>query len=334
MKKLFPSFFLIFLGIISSFYLLSSRNNLALAELATHIVISEVQVEGANPALDFIEIYNPTDSPVSLAGHRLIKVASTGTESDIEVFTAEDIIPAHGYRLWCNNGLNALLGCDESSADSISDNNSIAIRNGDLITGTLIDAVTFGSPIGALGEGTSLTAPSALTSVERKANSLSTSETMASTGIDELMGNGEDSNDNATDFVARSNPQAQSNDLGIEPAITPTATEEPTASPSPTEEITPTPTLSPTATPTLSPSPTQEPTPTPTNEPTPTATPTDSPTPTISVSPTPTVTPSVFPTPTPKVIFEGRKLTCSLNYKAVRFFGKTIYLPHITCVRS
>lgn len=76
--------------------------------------------------------------------------------------------------------------------------------------------------------------------------------------------------------------------------------EEPTATPTGTEEATPTPTETPTETPTLEPSPTATDTPTPTT--TPTETPTETPTGTATEtpSPTPTETPSPTPTVTPR----------------------------------
>lgn len=314
MKKLLPSFFLILFGFIASFYLLSSRNHFALAATANHIVISEIKTAGLEPSHDFVELYNPTDTDINLGDYRLVKRTSTGTDdTSIIAFTADDIIPSHGYFLWCNTDLSLLITCDKISNQTVSNDNSIALRLGDINSGEIIDAVTIGSPLNTLGEGGSLSDPEANTSIERKANSSSTPESMSSGGIDELMGNGEDTNENSSDFILRTSSQPQSKISNIE-RLNESPTDEPTSSPNPTEEITP--------------SPTEELTPTPTDEPT------STPTPIITTTPVPTTTPSITPSPTPKVIFENRNMTCRLNYRPLRFFRKTINIPfNVSCVR-
>ena len=77
-----------------------SPDNVASAATATHIVISEIQVAGATTSDDFIEIYNPTNAPVSLNGYRIVKHTSTGaTDSAIMTFGASDTIAANAYFL-------------------------------------------------------------------------------------------------------------------------------------------------------------------------------------------------------------------------------------------
>ena len=184
---------------------------------ADHVVISEVQIAGSNADDDFIELYNPTNSAINLAGSRLVKRTSSGaTDTDIKVFGSSDSIPAHGYYLWCNTGLNSLLSCDAQSTDTLSNHNSFALRYGPRDSGTIIDAVTLGSPAHPLGEGTALSAPPAGSSVERKALSTSTAATMGVGGADEFKGNGFDSNNNSTDFILRSVSQPQNSGSPIE----------------------------------------------------------------------------------------------------------------------
>lgn len=307
------------------------------AATATNIVISELQVAGANPTDDFIELYNPTSSEIDLKDYRLVKVTGSGTDDDgVVAFENGDVIPAHGYFLWCNANLATTLNCDRSTSGSIANNNSIGLRNGALNTGTLVDSVTFGTVTNSLGEGLSLTAPTASTSVERKAKTSSTNVSMAVGGIDEFMGNAEDTNNNSSDFVARSLPQPQNNASPIEPigapSVTPNLSPIPTATLTPTNTPSPTLSISPTLTVTATPSPTVTATTTPSVSPTSTLTPTIT-TP-ATFTPTPTLKPSISPTPpapTPKVIFSGLRFTCAIHYRPLKFFNKIIFIPFGHC---
>lgn len=332
MKRLLP----IIIGIVVIFTLafaFNLRSENASAAQASHLVISEVQVAGVAPTDDFVEIYNPTASEVDLADYRVIKVTADGTQdTNIVAFEEGDSIPAHGYFLWCNTGISVALACDKFTTGTVANNNSVGLRNGAINTGVLVDSVTFGTVTNPLGEGSSLTAPTASTSVERKANSASTALSMAIGGIDELMGNGEDTDNNSLDFVIRSLPQPQNLASAVEPISgSPTPTTQPSITPTPTT----TPTNSPT--PSASPTPTNIPTATPTNSPSPTSMPTATPTvnPTNTPMPTPTVT--ITPTPTPtsgKVIVQGPIFTCTINYRTWRIFHKTVLVPYLTCVKT
>lgn len=51
--------------------------------LADHVVISEVQVGGSTANDEFVELYNPTSSPITMSGWRLTKKASTGTKYNL-----------------------------------------------------------------------------------------------------------------------------------------------------------------------------------------------------------------------------------------------------------
>jgi hypothetical protein len=355
MKRALPAIFGLSLVLLIAFVFLI-RNHLAPAQaaIANHVVISEVQIAGANAGEDFIELYNPTNSPVSLDGLRLAKRTSGTTSATIVTFTEADVIPANGYYLWCNTTLDASLNCDDETAQTITNDNSIAILSGPLATGSVVDAVTFGTHTAPYGEGASLVAPVASSSVERKANSTSTTTSMT-TGADALAGNGEDTNNNSADFVTRAVSQPQNSistaEIPTSPTPTMTLTPTPTSTPSvtPTASPTMTPTTTPSLTPTLTPSPTLTPTPTviasPTPSPslTPTATPTVTPTsipsvtPTTTLTPTMTPSPSITPTPTtpsPRIIARGPIFTCTLNYKPWKLFNKTYFFPQIQCARS
>jgi hypothetical protein len=295
------SLFLNFLFFASLVLFISLGKNHLQANAATaHVVISEVQVsgDGATPANDeFVELYNPTSSTVSLANWKLTKKTPGGTESNL-ISTMSGNISSHGYFLIARSEYNGSVTPDAtySSALIASDNTVLLYDN----TATIVDKVGFGTATDK--EITTVANPAANHSVERKANSTSTLASMT-TGADQFAGNGEDTDNNATDFIIRTVSDPQNSQSAIEPvAVTPTDTPSPTQSPTPTvtptstPSLTPTPTDTPTPNPTATPIPTDTPTPTPTATPTPTIIPTDTPIPTPS--PTPTNIPSETPTPT------------------------------------
>lgn len=324
MKNKLPVFFTL-VALFFILLLISKFTSPTSAASATHIVISEIQIadSSSSNSADFIELYNPTNSDVNLGDMRLSKRTSTGVaDSNIIAFTQDHIIPARGYFLWCNNVISAALNCDASSTGTISENNSVILRMDPAETGTVIDAVTIGAPSNPIGEGTALDDPTDGSSVERKANSLSTASSMTS-GADALMGNAEDTNNNSSDFIIRPVSQPQNSTSSIEPqaGITPTVTITPTATSTPTA----TPTLTSTPTPTLTPAPiTSTPTPTVTNVPTPSVIPSMTVTPTISISATPTPT-------QPPVTWPSFQLVCAEKVKIYNILGKEYRIIYPIC---
>lgn len=299
MRRILPIVFLVLL--LCLFITLSNQTvQQVRAALASHVVISEIQIAGTATGDDFIELYNPTSSSVDLSTFRLVKRTSSGTTDDsIVAFQNNTSIAPHGFFLWCNSGIAATLNCDSSTSATLANNNSFGLRDGALNTGTLIDAVTIGTVTNLLGEGTPIaTAPTANQSVERKPGDSNP------TG-----GNGEDTDNNAGDFALRTTSQPQNTSSPTEdPAaptgsVTPTPTMTPTGTPTPTDTPTNTPTTTTTPTGTVSTTPTNTPTstPTPTNTGTPTSTPTITSTPTATPTPTETVTSTPTNTPTPTV---------------------------------
>ncbi|MBI3443367.1 lamin tail domain-containing protein [Candidatus Woesebacteria bacterium] len=309
---------------------------------ASHIVISEVQIsgDGANPSDDeFVELYNPTDSDVVMSGWKLTRKNSSGTSANL-VSNLNGTIPAHRYFLIVDgNGYNGSVTVDttySAPSNALTNNYTVLLFDD---TSTLVDKVGFGTATDPENTVFS-TNPSANSSIERKANSSSDESSMVS-GIDQFAGNGEDTNNNANDFVLRTTPDPQNSSSSPEPEIVPTPTPTPTEEPTPTEippTLTPSPTLTPT--PTETPTPTQTPTPTlePTSTPTPTNQPTQTPTPTVTPTITPTSTPSPTPTsspkPTPHIIFESPRWMCFLTQRQITFFGVTFTFPRIVCERK
>jgi predicted extracellular nuclease len=178
-----------------------------------HVVISEVQITGGpgNTTNDFIELWNPGDQPVSIAGWKLKKKTQVGTESSINTFDEGSVIPAHGFFLWANSadGFASSISANESTSASISNNNSIALLNAD---GNLVDSLGWGEDlVDSFSEGAFLSQVlESNQSYERKAW---TGECVSAFGNGGNLGNGCDTESNATDFEVRlvSNPQNSSN---------------------------------------------------------------------------------------------------------------------------
>ncbi len=187
-------------------------------DIASYAVISEVQIDGGIGQTnnnDFIELYNPTNSPYNLNGHRLVKRTASATPSDILIieWTTDTFITAHSFYLWASSAnptYPSSIGADISSSDTLARNNSVALRIGPSTSGTIIDALSWSSVSGSLVEGTRFSPdPGPNQSMERKALSTSNSGSMAIGGSDEFKGNGYDTNNNSLDFDLRTIAQPQ-----------------------------------------------------------------------------------------------------------------------------
>ncbi|HEX2194158.1 MAG TPA: lamin tail domain-containing protein [Candidatus Limnocylindria bacterium] len=270
---------------------------LAAAEPVGHLVVSEVQTGGASASDEFIEIYNPSTSALSLEGLEAIYVSASGaTISRKAAWPAgAPVVPPGGHVLIANEAGAHAAAADVAYANGLAaTGGSVAIRIQG--AGTALDALGWGNAANAWMEGAPAAAVAAGHSLERLPGGAAAS--------------GQDTNDNATDFVDRSLPDPQN---AAAPAIPVEPTPQPSSSgdASPTAIETSAPTASgsgqsasPTASPTIPTSPTPTPirTPTPTAQPTPTLTPAASPTPTATAS-------TATPTPVAAIsIAEARAL--------------------------
>ncbi len=187
-----------------------------------HLVISEIQIGTSSSTNDdFIELYNPIGSPVNLKDFRLVKRTAGGTSDTlIKAWTTDTFINANSYYLWANSGYGG-ISADTTTTLSIAENNGVALKDG---AGTIIDSVGLGTATNAFVETKTVTPnPPDDTSVERKANSSSTSVTMAVGGADATKGNAYDTENNSNDFIARAIPQPQNSSSPAEDIIAPSA---------------------------------------------------------------------------------------------------------------
>ncbi|MCZ7557994.1 MAG: phospholipase D-like domain-containing protein [Bacteroidia bacterium] len=193
---------------LSAAALLLLLSPLALSQTASNVVISEFATRGGsigNQAGEFIELYNPTGSPISMAGWRLEYQSASGSSySVMATVPPGTVIRARSFFLcasptWAGTPVADLAW----SGSGMADNGNIRLVNAG---GQVMDRVGYGSGNNPEGQA----APNHGTdpndhSLERKANATSTAASLAAGGSDARAGNGWDSNNNAADFVLQSN---------------------------------------------------------------------------------------------------------------------------------
>lgn len=322
MKKLpLSSLFFFALSLLLTLVITTRSNDVFAA--VNHVVISEIQVGGGVSNDEFVELYNPTENPISLTNWRLQRKSETGSTTQNLVASMSGTISPHAFFLVGHPSYDGVVEPDEvySASSSAITINSLVTLYSDAGT-TVVDKVGLGTALN--GEGTPITNPLDNGSVERKASSISDLTSMLTT--EATAGNAEDTDNNSSDFVVRTVSDPQNSQSAAETPIaqTPTPTVTPSGSPTVTLTLTPTGSVTLTISPTLTitqtvtttatPSPTEthgiSVTPTiietPSVSPSPTATPspTETLTPTVTLIPTTTASPtqSVTPTGTPTVI--------------------------------
>jgi phosphatidylserine/phosphatidylglycerophosphate/cardiolipin synthase-like enzyme len=193
------------------------------AQNANHVVISEIYGGGGNNGSiwknDFIELYNPTGSAISLQGWSVRYASATGTSWQQTVLSG--VIQPRGFFLIQEAKGNG--GVQNLPTPDVVGTIAMAATGGKvaLVTDTLsfvnptdanvVDFVGYGTNASKFEGSGPAPAPGNTTSIERKAFATSTNATLGSSGTEEKAGNGWDSDDNANDLVAQSlasiNPQ-------------------------------------------------------------------------------------------------------------------------------
>ena len=83
--------------------LLGHISHRAIAQIANHVVISEVYGGGGNSGAswknDFVELYNPTSSAIDLTGWSVQYSSATGSTWGTNPTALSGSIPAHGFYL-------------------------------------------------------------------------------------------------------------------------------------------------------------------------------------------------------------------------------------------
>ena len=161
-----------------------------------HLVISQIQTRGSNGAKDeFIELYNPTGSPITLDSTWKLESRGTGEAAYTPRWAGASLtIVSHGYVLIAGSGYNGATTADATVNLAIADAGGVRLMHG----AAVVDAVCYGasSDTSKLQDGTFTTEwdPAIYTntadadiSIQRKPGGAS--------------GNGSDSGDNSADFL-------------------------------------------------------------------------------------------------------------------------------------
>lgn len=200
------------------------------------IVISEFRTRGPNGANDeFVELYNRSDSPISISGWKLRGSNNTGSISTRLTINEGTTIPGHGHFLATNSGYSGVVSGDQIYSSGITNDGGIALT---LPDDSIIDQVGL-SAGSAFQEGMHLSplASDADVSYERRPG-----------GTD---GSGQDTNNNFDDFVFITPGQPQN--LSSDPTPGPTPSPSPSPSPTPAPSPSPSPAPSPSPSPSVSP---------------------------------------------------------------------------------
>lgn len=198
--------------------------NSSRAQVANHVSISEVLVDGVNESSaanndEFVEIYNPTDSPVGVGGWTLDYRSASGTTfNNKHTIPNGTTIQPHRYYLIGGGGVATRDNSSETVILGLGNaGGGVFLRNQSAAT---VDLFGWGTAVASNAEGTPIAAAGQGTSLERKAKSSSSSVTMGTGGADEFEGNGYDSDNNSNDFVMRTTPQPQNSSSNAEPSLT------------------------------------------------------------------------------------------------------------------
>jgi uncharacterized protein YdeI (BOF family) len=220
---------------------------------ASSLVVSEVQTGGAGASDEFVEIANQGGAPVDLIGLEVVYATSSGTTVTRKATWAASTVLAPGQRSLIVNSAGALAGLGDASYTGgfAATGGALALR---VVGGSVVDAIGWGDATNAFVEGTVAMAPPPSSSLERRPGG--------------PLGNGVDTNDNASDWFVSTTPGPQG--LSAPPVPDPGATPSPAPTLTPTPEPSPTPSSSPTESPQATPSPSPSPTPEPSTTPSPT----------------------------------------------------------------
>jgi len=194
----------------------------ARGQVAQHIVISEIYGGGGNSGSlythDFIELYNPTASSVQMTDWSVQYQSGSGSGPFGAVAVFSGIVPSHGYFLIQANqgsgGTQPLPAADAVAGFSMAATSGKIALVADTLpvsgpTDTMVvDFIGYGSANLFEGGGAASGAGNTA-SLERKAAPGSDGTTMGPGGSEEFHGNGRDSDENADDFVPRSEPEPQ-----------------------------------------------------------------------------------------------------------------------------
>src|SRR5215213_6213558 len=97
-------------------------------QVATDLVISEFRFHGSAGAGDeFIEIYNPTTSPVNLNGWKLSGSNNSGSSGNRYTFTTDIFLQPGQHYLITHNNYNDAVAANATYGSGITDDGGVAL---------------------------------------------------------------------------------------------------------------------------------------------------------------------------------------------------------------
>lgn len=111
------------------------------ASATTHLLISEMRARGsAGQNDDLVELYNPTDSPITLGPAVALEFrANTAAVYSTHWSGGNQVIPAHGHFLIGGTGYNDAVAADATLLVGIGDQGSLVLKQ----NGLAIDALCY-----------------------------------------------------------------------------------------------------------------------------------------------------------------------------------------------
>ncbi len=215
-------------------FLFSLGHALLYGQSSTHVVMSEVYGGGGNSGStythDFVELYNPTGSPIVMTDWSLQYQSATSTTAfSLKAVFSGTIQPKRYFLIRLAQGTTGgttplptsdaspsnALALGQSAGKVVLVSDTVAITNP--ADPMVVDFVGYGTNANKFEGSGSADPPSNTTSIERKASATSTAVSLATGGAEAKSGNGWDTNDNANDFVAQSAINPQNSTSGEEP---------------------------------------------------------------------------------------------------------------------
>jgi hypothetical protein len=139
---------------------------------------------------EFVEIYNAGTSAVDVSGYKVVYRSAAGTsDTTLATLPTDTSLAAGAFYLLGGSGYAGAAAADQSFGTAIAaGGGSVGVRTS---TGTLVDAVAYGTAANGLGEGQPAGAP----------------PTTAAPGSSAIrLPDGRDTDANAADFAATAHP--------------------------------------------------------------------------------------------------------------------------------
>jgi hypothetical protein len=139
---------------------------------------------------EFVEIYNAGTGAVDVSGYKVVYRSATGTsDTTLAALPTDTSLAAGAFYLLGGSGYAGAAAGDQSFGTAIAaTGGSLGVRTS---TGTLVDAVAYGTAANGLGEGQPAAAPP-------------TTAAPGSSGI--RLPDGRDTDANVADFAATAHP--------------------------------------------------------------------------------------------------------------------------------